>query len=234
MGNDTPHPVVSREEWLAARVALLAKEKEFTRLRDELARARRALPWVEVDKRYVFDGPRGEETLADLFGPHRQLLVYHFMFAPEWSEGCPHCSFWADSFDGIDVHLAQRDAGFVVISRAPLDKLQAFQRRMGWRFKWVSSGRSDFNYDFLVSFRPEELGSGHVFYNYARTESGPPDREGASAFIEDGGAIYHTYSCFARGIDLLNSAYNFLDLAPKGRDEDPADPQSWVRHHDRY
>ena len=196
------HPVVSREEWLAARTKLLAKEKEFTHLRDELSRQRRALPWERVDKRYVFEGPKGKETLADLFEGRSQLVVYHFMFAPEWNEGCPHCSFWADNFNGIGVHLNHRDVTFVAISRAPLDKLEAFKKRMGWRFKWLSSGKTDFNYDYGVSFTPEQLRKGSALYNYSKagTSEDMQDREGISVFYKDGeGTLFHTYSAYARG-----------------------------------
>ncbi len=230
------HPVVSRDEWLAARIAFLAKEKEFTQQREELSRQRRALPWVKVDKEYVFNGPNGRETLADLFETRNQLVVYHFMFTPEWDEGCPHCSFWADTFDGIPVHLQHRDVSFVAISRAPLAKLEAYQRRMGWHFKWVSAFEGDFNFDFNVSFTPQQLEAGTAFYNYQRGNVGMEDREGISVFYKDPvGAIYHTYSTFARGIDAVNSAYQFLDLVPKGRDEDVLPwPQDWVRRHDRY
>jgi predicted dithiol-disulfide oxidoreductase (DUF899 family) len=229
------HRVVSHEEWLAARSGFLAKEKEFTRARDELSRARRALPWEKVEKRYVFDGPKGKETLADLFDRKSQLLVYHFMFGPDDDEGCPHCSFWADNYSGMVVHLKQRDASFVAISRAPLAKLEAFKKRMGWTFKWVSSAGTDFNYDFQASFRPEQIDSGAVYYNYRTSAMDMTDREGASAFYQDpSGAIFHTYSTYARGIDLLNTAYNFLDLAPKGRNENAGFTQDWVRHHDRY
>jgi predicted dithiol-disulfide oxidoreductase (DUF899 family) len=230
------HPVVAREDWLAARVALLAKEKEFTRQREELCQQRRALPWVKVDQAYVFDGPNGRETLAELFESHSQLVVYHFMFTPEWDEGCLHCSFWADSFDGNSIHLNHRDVAFVAISRAPLTKIEAFQKRMGWHFKWVSAFGSDFNFDFDVSFTPQQLEAGTAFYNYTRANPGMEDREGISVFYKDKtGAIYHTYSCFARGIDMVNSAYQFLDLVPKGRDEGLLEgPQDWVRHHDRY
>ena len=229
------HPVVSHEQWLDARTAFLAEEKAFSRARDDLNRHRRALPWERVDKSYTFDGPNGREALADLFGGRRQLIVYHFMFAPEWKEGCKHCSFWADSFDALDIHLNQRDTTFVAISRAPLATLQAFKQRMGWRFKWVSSATSDFNIDYFVSFRPEEMASGSGFYNYETGERGS-DREGASVFYRgDDGTVYHTYSTYARGIDLLNTTYNFLDLTPKGRDEDHLSaPQAWVRYHDRY
>jgi predicted dithiol-disulfide oxidoreductase (DUF899 family) len=230
------HPVVSREEWLSARKAFLGKEKEFTRLRDELSRKRRDLPWERVEKNYVFDGPRGQETLADLFDGRSQLVVYHFMFSPDWDEGCPHCSFWADNFNGIDVHLEHRDVTLLAASRAPLPKIDAFKKRMGWTFKWVSSLRSDFNHDYQASFTPEQLRSGTALYNFSRTDPGTTDREGASVFYKDAsGAVFHTYSCYARGIDMLNGAYHFLDLVPKGRDEEGLDsPQAWVRHHDRY
>ena len=230
------HPVVSHDEWLAARVAFLAKEKEFTRLRDELSRRRRELPWERVDRAYVFDGPGGEETLAELFDRRSQLVVYHFMFPPEWEEGCPHCSFWADNFNGIPVHLNHRDVTFVAISRAPLAKIEEFRARMGWNFKWVSSARTDFNYDYHASFRPEEMREGTAYFNYQRTDPGIPDREGASVFYRDAdGAIFHTYSTYGRGIDMLNAAYHYLDLVPKGRVEDDLEfTQAWVRHHDRY
>ena len=232
----TDHPVVSHEEWLVARTAFLAKEKEFTRLRDQLSRQRRELPWERVDKEYVFDGPDGRRTLAELFGDQSQLLVYHFMFSPEWDEGCPHCSFWADNFNGIDVHLRARDAGFVAISRAPLTKIEEFKTRMGWSFTWLSSFGSDFNYDYHVSFTPEQRSSGTAFFNYAKGDPGFADREAASMFYKDaGGVVFHTYSCYGRGIDILNGAYNWLDMAPKGRDEDALDfTQAWVRYHDRY
>jgi predicted dithiol-disulfide oxidoreductase (DUF899 family) len=229
------HRVVSREEWMAARTALLAKEKAFTRQRDELACERRDLPWVKVTKRYFFDGPRGQETLADLFELRHQLVVYHFMFAPEDDAGCPHCSFWADHYDGMIAHLNQRDVTFVVISRAPLAKIEAFKKRMGWKFKWISSNRTDFNLDYQASFPAADLQSGTVFYNYAKSPAVAPDREGISVFLkEDDGTVFHTYSCYARGIDMVNGTYQFLDLVPKGRDEDPEAPQSWVRYRDRY
>ena len=231
------HRIVPHEEWLKARKAHLAKEKEFSRVRDELAKARRELPWERVDKRYVFDGPKGKETLADLFGKKSQLVVYHFMFSPENEAGCPHCSFWADHYDGMGWHLPQRDVSFVVISRAPLSKIDAFKKRMGWKFKWLSSGAKDFNYDLGVSFTPEQTNSGSVFYNYKKMKMDMTDREGASVFYRDAadGSIYHTYSCYARGIDMLNATYHLLDLTPKGRDEDGDEgPQAWVRFHDQY
>jgi predicted dithiol-disulfide oxidoreductase (DUF899 family) len=232
------HEVVSHEEWLQARVALLEREKAFSRARDELARARRALPWERVDKTYAFETPNGTETLADLFEGRRQLLVYHFMFAPGAKQGCPGCSFFADSFDVLAIHpehLHQRDTTFVAVSRGPLAQLDEYKRRMGWRFKWVSSGDGDFNYDYFVSFRPEERQARSGFYNYQRGEAGQ-DREGASAFYKDeNGTVFHTYSTYARGIDLLNMTYNALDLTAKGRDEEHLDePMAWVRHHDRY
>jgi len=228
--------IVSRNEWVAARTALLAKEKSLMRAHDELARERRALPWVRVEKPYAFDGPRGRVTLADLFGDASQLVVYHFMFAPEWDAGCKHCSFWADNFDGADVHLRHRDVRLVAVSRAPLAKIDAFKTRMGWRFPWVSSAPSDFNYDFGVSFTPEAHAAGTAVYNYAPLATYMADREGLSVFAKDAtGAVFHTYSSFARGIDPLNATYAFLDLVPKGRDEDGHDfPQYWVRHHDAY
>jgi predicted dithiol-disulfide oxidoreductase (DUF899 family) len=230
------HPVVSHEEWLSARTAFLAKEKEFTRLRDDLSRQRRALPWEKVEKSYVFDGSKGKESLADLFGKKSQLVVYHFMFNPDGDAGCRHCSFWADNFDGIDVHLAHRDVSFVAISRAPLAKIEAFKKRMAWSFKWVSSSKTDFNYDYQASFTPEAIRSGSVFYNYANTNMNMSDREGTSVFYKDpSGTVFHTYSTYARGIDMLNGAYHFLDLVPKGRDEERLEfTQSWVRHHDKY
>ena len=197
------HPVVSHEEWLSARTAFLAKEKEFTRLRDELSQQRRALPWEKVDKQYVFDGPTGKETLAELFESRSQLVVYHFMFDPEWEEGCSSCSFWADSFNGNGVHLNHRDTTFVAISRAPLAKIEPFKKRMGWSFKWLSSGASDFNFDYQASFTPEQVKSGAAFYNYTVTDPGDLDREGISVFSKDeSGAVFHTYSCYARGIDI--------------------------------
>lgn len=230
------HPVVSREEWLSARTAFLAKEKEFTRLRDDLSRQRRQLPWVKVDKSYLFEGPGGKETLADLFEKSSQLVVYHFMFPPEWEEGCPHCSFWADNFNCIGVHLKHRDVSFVAVSRAPLPKIEAFKKRMGWGFKWVSSFENEFNRDYRVTFAPEEIESGTALYNYSKLGEGPSEREGTSVFYQDrSGAVFHSYSCYSRGIDMLNGAYQFLDLVPKGRDEDALEfTQAWVRHHDRY
>lgn len=228
--------IVSRDEWLAARKALLAEEKELTRQRDRLSAKRRELPWVRVEKDYAFEGPAGRETLADLFGDRSQLLIYHFMFAPGWGKGCKSCSYLADHFDGALPHLRQRDVSFVVISRAPLAELMPFKQRMGWRFKWVSSYGSDFNHDYQVSFSPEELRTGRVYYNYAEGDFPVEEAPGVSVFFRnDAGEIVHTYSCYARGLDGLVGTYNFLDLVPKGRDEDgyPFTMQ-WVRHHDRY
>jgi predicted dithiol-disulfide oxidoreductase (DUF899 family) len=230
------HRVVSQEEWLAARKAHLAHEKEFTRQRDQLSAERRQLPWVKVEKDYVFDGPSGKETLADLFGGRSQLIVYHFMLGPGWKEGCKSCSFLADHFDGGIPHLAQRDVTLVAVSRAPLPEIEAFKERMGWKFQWVSSFGNDFNRDYHVSFTPDEMAKGKVYYNYDRVEFPSEEAPGASVFYKNrAGEIFHTYSAYARGLDILLGAYNFLDLAPKGRDEDGlAFTMEWVRHHDRY
>jgi predicted dithiol-disulfide oxidoreductase (DUF899 family) len=230
------HPVVSQEDWLAARRQLLRKEKEFTRLRDQLSAERRELPWRRVEKDYVFAGPDGKETLADLFDGRSQLMVYHFMFGPGWEQGCPSCSFLSDHIDGANWHLPQRDVTLLAVSRAPLSEIEAFRQRMGWRFKWVSSYGNDFNRDFQVSFTPEEMAQGEVYYNYGMTEFPSEEAPGISVFCKDpSGAIFHTYSAYARGLDMLVGAYNYLDLAPKGRDE-AALPwtMAWVRHHDRY
>jgi predicted dithiol-disulfide oxidoreductase (DUF899 family) len=230
------HAVVSRAEWLAARKAHLAREKEFTRLRDRLSAERRALPWVRIDKTYIFDGPHGKVTLAELFDGRPQLIVYHFMFGPGWEEGCPSCSFLADHIDGAAVHLAQRDVSLLAVSRAPLARLEAFRQRMGWRFTWVSSHGSDFNFDFHVSFTRAEMATGAVDYNFERREFPSEEAPGISVFYKDEhGQIFHTYSAYARGLDLLVGAYNYLDLAPKGRHEDALPfTMAWVRHHDRY
>jgi predicted dithiol-disulfide oxidoreductase (DUF899 family) len=229
------HRIVSRDEWIRERKALLAKEKEFTRARDKLSAERRGLPWVKIEKTYVFDTPDGKKTLAELFGGKSQLLIYHFMLGPGWEEGCPSCSFLADHFDGAVVHLAQRDVMFVAVSRAPLSEIEAFKRRMGWHFNWVSSFGSDFNYDYHVSFREDEV-SGDGEYNYERQETGSDEMPGTSVFYKDAdGTVFHTYSAYARGLDILVGAYNFLDLTPKGRDEaDLPWTMAWVRHHDRY
>jgi predicted dithiol-disulfide oxidoreductase (DUF899 family) len=230
-----PSRVVSDDEWIAARTALLVKEKEFTRVRDELSQQRRDLPWRAVGCDYVFEGPKGKQTLAELFDGRSQLVVYHFMFDPSWDAGCEHCSFWADSFDGAVVHLNHRDVSMVAVSRAPYDKLAAYKRRMGWDFNWLSSVGSEFLRDFHVSFTPEEIDGGTAFYNYKLQNPYMPDREGLSVFSTDGDSIVHTYSAYARGIDMINSTYQILDLVPKGRDEAGHDgPQFWVRRHDEY
>jgi predicted dithiol-disulfide oxidoreductase (DUF899 family) len=231
-----PHKIVSRDEWLVARKAHLADEKAFTRARDALSRKRRELPWVKVETNYVFDTENGKQSLADLFGTRSQLIVYHFMLGPGWEEGCPSCSLLADQFDGLAVHLAQRDVALVVVSRAPLAEIETFKRRMGWHFKWVSSFGSSFNYDYHVSFSPDEKVRETATYNYEADGFPSEEGPGASVFFKnDAGEIFHTYSCYGRGLDILIGAYNFLDLAPKGRDEDGlAFTMSWVRHHDRY
>ncbi|HXW94059.1 MAG TPA: thioredoxin family protein [Terriglobales bacterium] len=227
--------VVSAAEWLAARKKLLAKEKEFTRLRDELSRERRQMPWEKVEKNYVFEGPRGKETLSELFRTRSQLIIYHFMFGPGWKEGCPSCSFLADSFDAAAVHLAQRDTSFAVISRATLAEIQAFQTRMGWHFPWLSSHGTDFNRHFQVSVSRQEIEGGKTEYNYEPSSFPSEERPGLSVFCRKDGEIFHTYSTYARGLDILLPTYNFLDLTPKGRDEEGLPwPMAWVRHHDRY
>jgi predicted dithiol-disulfide oxidoreductase (DUF899 family) len=228
------HPVVSHDEWLAARRALLEKEKDFTRQGDELSRLQRDLPWEAVTKDYVFDGACGRETLADLFGGRSQLVVYHFMFHPDDKAGCPHCSLRADGFAGIGPHLNQRDVTMVVVSRAPYNKLEEYRKRMGWPFKWVSSGASDFNRDFHVSFTPEEMENKRAFFNYAMRDPQAREREGHSIFYKDErGGVFHTYSCYDRGNDKLNIHYHYLDLVPKGRDEGGRGPY-WVRRRDEY
>jgi predicted dithiol-disulfide oxidoreductase (DUF899 family) len=232
----TDHTIVSHEQWTAAARRQLAKEKEFLRLRDQLSSERRALPWERVEKQYVFDGPAGKVSLADLFGGRSQLLVYHFMFAPEWDAGCKGCSFWADSYNGSIPHLEQRDVSFAAISRAPLQKLQSFAARMGWTFKWVSSANTDFNYDYHVSFRPEDLEHGTAVYNYTRYQESSPEKQGFSVFCRNAaGEIFHTYSTYARGVDPMNVTFQMLDLLPKGRDEAGLpQPTSWVKLHDQY
>ena len=228
------HEVVSSEEWIEARKKLLAKEKEFTRLRDQLSRQRRDLPWEAVEREYVFEGPNGKQTLPELFDGRSQLVVYHFMFGPDWEAGCPHCSRWADSFNGAIVHLNQRDVTMIAVSRAPYEKLAAYRKRMGWTFKWVSSHGTEFNFDYHVSFAPEELEKKSAFYNFALQDPGVSEREGVSVFCKDPqGRVFHTYSTYARGIDMLNVDYQYLDLVPKGRDEGDRGPY-WVRRHDEY
>jgi predicted dithiol-disulfide oxidoreductase (DUF899 family) len=230
------HPVVSRDRWIAERKALLAREKELTRLRDRIARERRALPWVRLEKNYAFDAPEGRRTLASLFEGRRQLVVQHFMFAPGWEEGCKSCSFMADHIDGAEAHLAQRDVSLLVVSRAPLADIERFRRRMGWKFKWVSAHGSDFNHDFGVAFTPEEIAKGEVYYNYVMQPFPHEEAPGVSVFYRDAaGDVFHTYSTYGRGVEVMMGAYSLLDLTPKGRDEDKLSyTMEWVRHHDRY
>ncbi len=233
----TKHEITSRTAWLEQRKALLDKEKALTRAHDELAAARRALPWVRIDENYVFDGPGGTKSLADLFGPHSQLIVYHLMFAPDAERPCKSCSFWADNWSAAIQHLGARDVTLLAVSRAPLAKLEAFKRRMGWDFEWVSSGGSDFNYDFAVSVREEDRAAGTATYNYAPLfANSPQDLPGFSVFYKDAeGAVFHTYSTFGRGIEVANTTYQLLDLTPKGRDEGKLSaPMAWVRYHDEY
>ena len=231
-----PHQIVSREQWIAARKAHLEHEKEFTKARDRLSEERRALPWVKLEKTYSFDGPAGKVTLADLFKARRQLVVQHFMFAPDWNEGCKSCSFWADGFERMIPHLAARDTTLVAVSRAPLAKLEAFRARMGWTFDWYSSAASDFNYDYAVSFTSDEIRSGANIYNFGTSGFGVEEAPGISVFYRDEqGSIFHTYSCFARGLDMMNAAYHYLDLTPLGRHEEGLlYPMDWLRLRDQY
>src|SRR5689334_623995 len=227
--------VVSESEWLVARKDLLRREKELTRLRDQVSEHRRQLPWVKVEKEYVFAGPEGKKTLADLFDGRSQLIVYHFMLGPGWEEGCKSCSYLADHFDGANIHLPHRDVTFIAISRAPLAEIQAYQKRMGWGFKWVSSNANDFNFDYHISFTPEEEKKNEVYYNYEKQEYISDELPGLSVFYRDpDGTVYHTYSTYARGLDSLVGTYQFLDLVPKGRDENPESSMDWVRRHDEY
>ncbi len=232
----TKHKVLAREDWITERKKLLAKEKEFTRLRDQLSQQRRELPWEKVEKNYNFDTPEGKQSLADLFGGKSQLIIYHFMFGPDWEEGCLSCSFWADNFNNIDIHLAHRDITLLAVSRAPLEKLEPYKKRMGWNFKWVSSFNNDFNYDYQVSFTPEEMDKGKMYYNYQVTGFPSSEGPGISVFYkDDNGDIFHTYSCYSRGLDMLNGAYHYMDLVPKGRDEDNLPyTMAWLRRHDQY
>lgn len=228
------HKIVSEEEWIKARKQFLIKEKEFTHLRDQLSQQLRDLPWKAVDKEYIFEGPNGKQTLSELFDGRSQLIVYHFMFESSWEAACPHCSFWADNFNGIITHLNQRDVTMIAVSHAPYSKIDAYKKRMGWDFKWVSSHDTDFNFDYHVSFTPEELAKKEAFYNFTLQDSLDSEREGVSVFYKDSiGKVFHTYSTYARGIDMLNTAYNYLDLVPKGRDENGRG-QFWVRRHDEY
>lgn len=228
--------IVSREEWLGARKKLLAREKRLTHERDAIAAERRQLPWVKVEKNYVFDTPSGKQTLADLFDGKSQLIVYHFMFGPDWQEGCPSCSFIMDHTDGALTHLAQRDVSFAAISRAPISKIEAFKKRLGWKFNWVSSNGCDFNYDYHVSFTPEQKAQGKVEYNFDLMEFPSAEAPGISVFYKDkNGTIFHTYSAYARGTEAPLGTYAYLDLVPKGRDEDGLRfTMAWLRHHDRY
>ena len=227
--------VVSEEDWLIARKDLLTREKELTRLRDQVSRHRRELPWARIDKKYLFEGPDGKESLVDLFDGRSQLIVYHFMLGPGWGEGCKSCSYLADHFDGANWHLPHRDVSFVVVSRAPLLEIEAYKKRMGWRFKWLSSHGSNFNFDYHVSFTKEDEAKGEAYYNYERGEFLSDELPGLSVFFKnDNGDVFHTYSTYARGLDMLVGTYNFLDLVPKGRDENPDSTMDWVRRHDDY
>ena len=222
--------IATREDWLDARKALLEEEKAFQKARDALAAKRRALPWVAVETDYRFHGPEGEMSLRDLFGDHDQLIVQHFMMGADWEEGCPSCSFWADGFDGTTAHMAARDTAFVAVSTAPLDRIEAYKARMGWDFPWVSCAGSSFNEDFHVTF----AGDGGS-YNYRPKQGDHSELPGISVFAREGDAVYHSYSTYARGLDNMNVTYQYLDLTPKGRDEDDLPwPMAWVRRHDRY
>ena len=230
----TRHKVVTKEQWIEARKKLLVQEKEFTRLRDQLSKQRRELPWESVDEEYVFEGRDGNQTLSELFDGRSQLVVYHFMFGPDWEAGCPHCSRWADNFNGIIVHLNQRDVTMVAVSRAPYRRLAAYAKRMGWNFNWVSSAESRFNFDYGVSFTEKETSKKRAYYNFTMQDPGISEREGVSVFFKDSkGQVFHTYSTYARGIDMLSLDYHYLDLVPKGRDEGDRGP-FWVRRHDEY
>jgi predicted dithiol-disulfide oxidoreductase (DUF899 family) len=228
--------IVSREEWLKARLELLAAEKEFTRQRDALTRRRMAMPWQRVEKSYRFEGAKGALSLAELFDGRSQLIIYHFMFGPDWEEGCKSCSFWADNFNGIPIHLNHRDVTLTAVSRAPFAKIDAYKKRMGWSFPWVSSSGSDFNIDYHVSFTPEQVAAGKADYNYRVGQNTLSDQVGISVFYRnERGEVFHTYSCYSRGVDMLNGAYHYLDLVPKGRDEDGLKfSMAWVRRHDQY
>jgi predicted dithiol-disulfide oxidoreductase (DUF899 family) len=232
----TVHAVVSNDEWLQARKALLDQEKAMTRQRDELSRKRRELPWIKVEKDYLFDGPEGSVTLSDLFAGRTQLMVYHFMFGPDWAEGCPSCSMLADNIDGALAHLAHRDTTLVMVSRAPIGKIEAFRKRMGWGCRWVSSYRNSFNRDYHVSFTKEEMEKGEMYYNFGVTRFPADEAPGMSVFCKDSaGSVFHTYSTYARGLEGLLGTYDLLDMTAKGRDEDQLSyGMAWVRHHDRY
>jgi len=231
-----PGNIVSRDEWLEARKILLQEEKDFTRLRDRLSQKRRQLPWLKVDTDYIFEDLKGKSSLGDLFEDKSQLIIYHFMYGPDWEEGCPSCSFWADNFNGIDIHLRHRDANMVVVSRASLAQLQAYRKRMGWNFKLVSSLGNNFNYDYHVSFTAAEMEKAEMFYNFKIGNFPADEAPGISVFYRSPeGEVFHTYSCYARGLDMLNGAYHYLDLLPKGRDEDDLDfTMTWLRRRDQY
>lgn len=227
------HAVVSRADWLAARRDFLKAEKELTRLRDKVARERLALPWMRIDTEYVFDTPDGPRNLADLFDGRSQLIVQHFMLAPGWKEGCKSCSFMADHTDGMNLHLAHHDVTMIAVSRAPLAEIERYRKRMGWKFRWVSSYGNDFNYDFRVSFTPEEVATGKIDYNFGESSEAEEELPGISAFFKnDAGEVFRTYSTYFRGVEVMMGTYNILDLAPKGRNE--AGGMDWVRRHDRY
>lgn len=229
------HAVVSKDRWLAERRALLLREKDLTRQLDDIARERRAMPWVRVEKDYVFDTADGERRLAELFNGRSQLLVQHFMFGPGWTQGCPSCSFMADHMDGITIHLAHRDVAFVAISRAPLEDLQRYRKRMGWTFDWASSNANTFNFDIGVSLTPQQLASGDAMYNYGSEPFEGDELPGISVFFKDeGGAVFHTYSTYGRGVEAMMGTFRLLDLTPKGRDEQPGHGMAWLRRHDSY
>ena len=232
----TEHTIVSHEAWIEARKQFLIKEKEFTRLRDELSRERRALPWERIEKEYRFETPGGTQSLVELFAGRSQLMVYHFMLGPDWEEGCKSCSFWADNYNNIPIHLNHRDVTFVAVSRAPLAKIEAYKKRMGWSFPWFSSYGSDFYFDYRVSFTPEEIAAGKAMHNYEVRQNTMSELPGMSVFFRDEfGRVFHTYSTYARGLDMLNGAYHHLDLVPKGRDEDNLPgTMAWLRRHDQY
>ena len=229
-------PIVSRQEWTTKRLELLAREKELTRLRDQVSQQRRQLPWVRVDKTYSFQGAAGKLSLVDLFKGKPQLLIYHFMLGPDWEAGCTSCSFWADNFNGIDIHLAHRNISFMVVSRAEYPQIIAFKQRMGWEFDWVSSNGSDFNFDYQVSFTPEQREKNEIEYNYRPTSFFSDELVGVSAFVKDeDDIVYHSYSTYSRGVDMLNGAYNYIDLTAFGRDETgPAADMGWLKRHDEY
>lgn len=235
--NMNPQPkIVTHDQWLIERKKHLAREKELTHLRDQIARERRALPWVRVEKNYIFDTPDGPHTLAELFEGRHQLLVQHFMFAPGWEQGCKSCSYMADHIDGMNIHLAHRNITFVAVSCATLAEIERFRRRMGWRFTWVSSHGNDFNRDFRVSFTADDETSGELVYNFGTQPYQGEEAPGISVFYkDDAGDVFHTYSTYGRGVEVMMGAYNLMDLTPKGRDERDVDyKMEWVRHHDKY